>query len=102
MTTKVIQADREAAINTVAELPQARSQDSAISALTLDDIKTIADAILSSHADPLRRALEAAQALATCCMATGCYSHEEIAAMARATKPTFDSALSSGENNNGE
>lgn len=38
---------REAAIDAVAALPQARSADSVISALTLDDIKTIADAILA-------------------------------------------------------
>jgi hypothetical protein len=41
-----------------------------------------------------QRALKAAQALATCCTATSCYSHDELAEMARATKPVFDEALS--------
>jgi len=40
-------------------------------------------------------ALNAAQALATCCMAAGCYSHEELTEMARATRPVFDEALAS-------
>lgn len=43
----------------------------------------------------LRQALRAAQALATCCMAPGCYSHDELVEMARATKPTIDAALAS-------
>lgn len=40
-------------------------------------------------------ALNAAQTLATCCMAAGCYSHEELTEMARATRPVFDEALAS-------
>lgn len=42
----------------------------------------------------MREALQTAQAFMTCCMATGCYSHEEIVEMARATKPTIEEALS--------
>lgn len=53
-------------------------------------------AVLASR-ETLVDAVEAAKALAVCCMATDCYSREEIEDMARATKPTFDAALTPGK-----
>lgn len=47
-----------------------------------------------TRAEKAEIALRAAQALATCCVAQSCYSHDELSEMARATRPTFDEALS--------
>ena len=47
----------------------------------------------ASHADMLD-ALEAASAMMICVMAQGCYSHDELVEMARATKPGIDAAIS--------
>jgi len=52
-----------------------------------------ANARLIAAAPSLLEALEAASAMAHCCIAQGCYSHDEIAAMARATLPTFTAAI---------
>ena len=62
-----------------------------------DQKEAAANANLIAMAPELLAAVRAAQALATACMATGCYSHEELTEMARATKPTFDAAIAKAQ-----
>jgi Xaa-Pro aminopeptidase len=62
------------------------------------DVDSEGNELVTVRADgllALQNAVKAASALATCCMARACYSPDELEEMARATKPTFDAALSS-------